>query len=409
MSAIPEDCLPPAAVEPSTEVPESAPAAVEPAPAVTTAPSVERSRRPLELHSWPLVVLAAIAIVFALKLGREVLVPIAESIFLGYALMPAVAALRRYARIPPALGALLALMAFLGTIFLATAVLQPQVSRLVDAVPQVTHKLKGVLHRTALDRNSTVRRLTTAADELQKAAAPNAKGAAGAAGAALNLREYLWTGAATVLKGLVEAAIVLALSYFLLISGPDFKRKLVRISGDSLRQKKVTVQIIMEIEVQIQRYLMLQVVASALVGVLTGVAFALIGLENALFWGVAAGVLHLIPYIGPAVVIAAATMFAYLQFPEVYPVALIAGTGITITWMVGMVLLPWVTQRIRSLNAVATFVSLVFWDWLWGVPGLLLGVPIMIGVMAVCERIDRLQPIAEMLNSEPARSPPGST
>lgn len=403
MSAIPEDCVPPAPLEPS---PEATPA--EAAPPVATAASVERARRSLELRSWSLALLAGFSIVAALKLGREFLVPIAESIFLGYALMPAVAALRRYARIPPALGALLALLAFLGTIFLVTAVLQPQVSRLVDAVPQVTQKLKGVLHRTALDRNSTVRRLTTAADELQKAAAPTAKGPAAAAGSPLNLREYLWSGAATVLKGFVEAAIVLALSYFLLISGQDFKRKLVRISGDSLRQKKVTVQILMEIEVQVQRYLMLQVVASALVGLLTGLAFALIGLENALFWGVAAGVLHLIPYIGPAVVIAAATMFAYLQFPEVYPVALVAGSGIVIAWTVGMVLLPWVTQRIQSLNAVATFVSLVFWDWLWGIPGLLLGVPIMIGVMAVCERIDRLQPIAEMLNSEPVRPQPGT-
>jgi predicted PurR-regulated permease PerM len=269
-------------------------------------------------------------------------------------------------------------------------------------------KLKAVLHRTALDRNSAVRRLTTAADEIQQAAVPTVGDKAVVAAAVqspIKLRELMWTGTAGLVSGLAEAFVVLALSYFLLISGHDFKRKLVRISGRSLRQKIVTVEILEEIDTQIQRYLLLQVGSSALVGVLIGLAFAGIGLENALFWGVAAGVLHLIPYVGPALVLAGATVFAYLQFPDIDHVLYVLASGAGIVWIVGMVMVPVLTQKMRSLNAVATFVSLILWDWLWGVPGLLLGVPIMMALMAVCERIESMHSIAELLNSEPSKAP----
>lgn len=368
-------------------------------------------RGPTSIRSVALGIIAFIAVVFALKLGKHALVPIVLAVFLGYAMMPFVLWLKRRLRIPQPLGAAVAIALLVLGIGLGAVAVQPQVSGLVDAVPRATQKLKAVLHRTALDRNSTVRRLTTAADELEKATG------AGAAGgnsdlahipedSPLKLRDYVWRGTAAMIGGLAQAGVVLALSYFLLISGHDFKRKLVRISGDTLRQKKVTVQILEEIDLQIQRYLMIQVGTSAMVGVFTGLAFAALGLQNALFWGIAAGVLHLVPYIGSALVIGAAAVFAYLQFTTLTPVVLVIGSALLIAGGIGLGVVPWMTQRMARLNAVATFVSLVVWDWLWGVPGLLLGVPIMMALMAVCERIDTLRPVAELLNAEAPRAVP---
>lgn len=370
-------------------------------------PRPDARRRPLELRSVWMPILGVIALVFALRYAKAALIPITLSVFLGYALMPLVTMLKRRARVPEPLGALLAMILLVAVIGTGVMTLQPQVSQLIEAVPKATVKLKAVLHRTSLDRNSAVRRLTTAADEIERVAGPSGgdKTSVAAPDSPLKLRELMWTGTAGLVTGLAKGFVVLALSYFLLISGHDFKRKLVRISGRSLRQKIVTVEILEEIDSQIQRYMLLQVGTSALVGVLIGFAFAAIGLENALFWGVAAGVLHLIPYVGPALVLGGATVFAYLQFPDLDHVLYVLASGAAIVWIVGMVMLPVLTQKMRSLNAVATFVSLILWDWLWGVPGLLLGVPIMMALMAVCERIESMHPIAELLNSEPSRAP----
>lgn len=369
-------------------------------------------RLPTELRSLSIGLIALVAVVLGLKYAKDALIPITLAVFLGYALMPMVMWMKKRARIPLPIGAALALALAVGGTGAGVIGVQPQVNQLIDSIPRATQKLKALLHRTSLDRNSAVRRLTVAADEIEKAAAPGpgakpaSKGSPAPADSPLKLRDYVWSGVRQVFSGIGQTVVVLALSFFLLISGHDFKRKLVRISGQTLRQKKLTVQILEEIEAQIQRYLLIQFATSALVGVGTGIVFALIGLENALFWAFAAGVLHLIPYIGTALVIGAVSVFAYLQFNDPHLVFIVAASAFAVAGVIGLGLVPWLTQRMARMNAVATFVSLIVWDWLWGVPGLLLGVPIMMIVMAVCERIEHLSPIAELLASEAPRPPP---
>ena len=370
---------------------------------------------PPALRSAAIAILALIAVVFALKYARDALVPIMLAVFLGYALMPLVIWLRKRARIPLPIGAVLALSMAMAGAGAGIVAVQPQVNQLIDSVPRATQKLKALLHRTSLDRNSAVRRLTIAADEIERATGPAADKpkptvaearAQSVSESSLNLRDYVWAGALSLIGGLGQGIVVLALSFFLLISGHDFKRKLVRISGQTLKQKKLTVQILEDIEAQIQRYLLIQVATSALLGLVTGIVFALLGLENAMFWGAASGVLHLIPYVGTALVIAAVAVFAYLQFDDPHMVIVIVASAFAVAAVIGMGIVPWLTQRMARMNAVATFVSLIVWDWLWGVPGLLLGIPMMMVVMAVCERIEHLSPIAELMASEPPRVVP---
>jgi len=367
-------------------------------------------RLPQAVRSASIGIIALVAVVLGLKFAKDALIPITLAVFIGYALMPMVMWLKKRARIPLPIGAALALSLAVGGTGAGILAVQPQVNQLIDSVPQATQKLKALLHRTSLDRNSAVRRLTIAADEIQKATAPTpASKATGKATPApaespLKLRDYVWSGALQLFSGIGQTIIVLALSFFLLISGHDFKRKLVRISGQTLSQKKLTVQILEEIEAQIQRYLLIQVATSALVGVATGIVFAVIGLENAMFWAFAAGAFHLIPYIGTALVIGAAAVFAYLQFDDPHAVLVVAASAFAVAGVIGLGLVPWLTQRMARMNAVATFVSLIAWNWLWGVPGLLLGIPIMMVVMAICERIEHLSPVAELLASEAPRA-----
>lgn len=372
--------------------------------------------RPPRNHSTPLrgliLLTTILAAVIGLKYARDALIPITLAVFLGYALMPLVSGLKKRLRIPPSLGAAIALLLLISALVVGAMLVQPQVGAFLDTIPKATQKLKVVLHRTALDRASAVRRLTTAADELVRSTGTTgATGAAPASAApsSFNLWEHLWNGIGKAAGMVAQGVIVLALSYFLLISGQDFKRKLVRVSSDQLRYKKLTVQILEEIDSQIQRYLMIQLATSAAVGVLTGLAFAAVGLDNALFWGLAAGIFHLVPYVGPTLVIGAAALFAYVQFSAVHSVVLIVGSATAIAVAIGLVVVPWLMQRVGQMNAVATFASLIVWDWLWGVPGLLLGVPIMMGVMVIGERTDVLRPLAEFLSVESPRTVPAAS
>jgi predicted PurR-regulated permease PerM len=385
-------------------------------PGTPALPEAPATAAPLDVRGVSLAALAVIAVIFALHWAKAVLIPIALAVFLSYLLTPPVSWLRRRARLPAMLAAALALAVVAGGVAAGAAALRPQALELLDLVPKAARKLDGEVRRSARDKDSALAKVKEAAAEIEKAAssatstapvrgAPAPKPAAEAPAGA---EHYFAIGTATAVVGVANAVVVISLVFLLLVAGDIFKRKLVRVSGETFRDKKITVEILEEVDRQIQRYLLIHVATSALFGVLTWAALALIGLDNAAFWGVASGVLHLIPYVGTALVMTATGLVAYLQFDGIAPVALVAGSQLVIAYLVGLLLVPWCTEKLGRLNAVMVFISLLFWGWLWGVWGLLLGVPIMMAIKAVCERVDGLQPIAEFLGYEPAKPQPAA-
>jgi predicted PurR-regulated permease PerM len=134
-----------------------------------------------------------------------------------------------------------------------------------------------------------------------------------------------------------------------------------------------------------------------LVGVATGLAFWALGLENAAVWGILAAVTNLIPYVGSIIVMGASALVAFLQFNGVEMALIIGGTSLLIHTLVGNLLVPWLTSRTSRMNPVAVFIGVIFWGWIWGIWGLLLGIPIMMIVKSICERVEDLQPIGELL------------
>jgi predicted PurR-regulated permease PerM len=181
------------------------------------------------------------------------------------------------------------------------------------------------------------------------------------------------------------------------VGGDMFKRKLVRLTGPTLSNKKITVQILDDINDSIQKYLFMLLATNVLVGLLVWVAFAWIGLENAGAWAVAAGFLHVIPYLGPGVTAAATGMAAFMQFDSFSMALLVSGVSLAIATVVGTFITTWMTGRIARMNAAAVFISLLFWGWLWGVWGMLLGIPIIVIVKVVSQHVEQLQPVAELL------------
>jgi predicted PurR-regulated permease PerM len=134
-----------------------------------------------------------------------------------------------------------------------------------------------------------------------------------------------------------------------------------------------------------------------LVALLTWIAFRWIGLDNAGAWAVAAGLLHIVPYLGPGVTAAATGMAAFMQFDSFAMALLVAGASLGIATVVGTFVATWMIGRIASMNSAAIFISLLFWGWLWGVWGMLLSIPIIVIVKVVSEHVDPLHPIAELL------------
>jgi len=185
--------------------------------------------------------------------------------------------------------------------------------------------------------------------------------------------------------------------YFLLLAGDTFKRKLVKLTGPSLRQKKITVHILDDINTSVQNYMFMLLVTNTLLAVLMWVALKAIGLENAGAWAIFAGLMHVMPYFGPLLITSATGLVAFIQFESLHMVLLVAGASLGIATLVGTVVATWMTGRIARMNAAAVFVSLLFWGWLWGMWGLLLGVPVVVIVKVIAERVEGMEVVAELL------------
>jgi predicted PurR-regulated permease PerM len=191
--------------------------------------------------------------------------------------------------------------------------------------------------------------------------------------------------------------VILCLVYYLLASGDLYKRKVVRLAGPTLSQKKITLHILEEIDRQIERFLQARIFISVIVGLVIWVGFRLLELREAGIWGIIAAVLFAIPYVGPAVVIMGAAVAGFVQFGSLAMAGAAGGLALAVAAIEGNVLTPWLMGRVGQMNTVAVFVSLLFWGWIWGVWGLLLAVPIMAAAKAVCERIEDLSSYAELL------------
>lgn len=358
----------------------------------------------VDMRNAALAVLAVLACVFALRWAAQVFIPLMMSLLLTYALSPVVERLARW-HVSRWIGAALVLLALLGAIGFTGYRLAGSAGALLDALPVAAQKLR--LHIQASNRPGDVSALST----VQKAAAHLEQAAEGAAEPPrrgvqrvtierprFNVRDYLWTGTMGLVSMALQLTLVTFMTYFALASGTMFRRKLVRISGASFSKKKITVQVLDDIVGHVERYLLVQILTSAVVGLATGLVFWAFGLENAAVWGIVAGVTNLIPYLGSLLVMVGAGLLALLQFDSYHMALLIAGSSLAIHTLVGQLLVPWLTSRTSRMNPVAVFVGVIFWGWLWGVPGLLLGIPIMMVIKAICDHVEDLQPVGELLS-----------
>jgi predicted PurR-regulated permease PerM len=365
---------------------------------------------PVDVRSAALTIVAVLAIVTVLRVAQAMIIPIVLAVLISYALDPVVAWLARR-RVPRAASSAVLLIAVVAAAGSTLYGLRYQVTEIVAKLPESAIRIRRSLahERPAAATGTTaIQQVQKAATELQKAADAAATPAAAPAAppgvtrvqvesTPFNLSDYLLWGSIGIVAALGQVVLVLFLVYFLLASGDLYKRKLVKIVGPSLTQKKITLQILADIEHQIGTFLLIEVFTSVVVGFATWLAFRWIGLEQAAVWGLLAGINNSIPYFGPVLVTAGTAAVGFLQFGTIHMALLVAGVSLVITALEGFLLTPWLTGRASRMNAVAIFVGLLFWGWVWGVWGLLLAVPMLMVIKAVSDHVEEFKEIGELL------------
>jgi predicted PurR-regulated permease PerM len=352
-------------------------------------------------------ILATIAFVFALQWAKNFFVPLLLGIFIAYTLSPVVRWLERW-HVKRAIGATLVTAVILAGMALTIQRVQGEFFNIIDELPSLTHKVTKLIMEASDGQPSTIQQVQAAAAEIEQAAA-NAgsdarrviqrKPAPSNTPGASNFRvmDWLLAGSVGLASFISQATMVIFLVFFLLLAGDTFKRKLVKLTGPSLTRKKVTVHILEDINTSIQNYMFMLLVTNVLLALLMWGTLRMIGLENAGAWAIFAGVAHIMPYFGPLLITSATGLVAFLQFESLRMVILVAGASLAIATLVGMVVTTWMTGKIAKMNPAAVFVSLLFWGWLWGMWGLLLGVPMVVVVKVVAERVEGMEVVAELL------------
>jgi predicted PurR-regulated permease PerM len=351
----------------------------------------------------PLWILALVVLIAALHLARAFFVPLLFGILVSYTLAPIVDWFERY-RVPRAVAAALVLGVLVGSTSWTALSLSADTEAIIEKLPEAARKLRQNLHNLLSSKPSTLERVREAATELENAAVDAGLKSESAPVVITQepdvstwLRDLILTQAALLVAFAAQAPVVLLLTYFLLAAGTHFRRKLVKIVGPSLTQKKDAVRILEEVDVQIQRYLLVILISNILIAILTWLAFEAIGLEHAGAWGVAAGVLRFIPYLGTVTIVIASGISGLLQFGTLTLALYVASASVAVSFVVGMVFTTWLQGRVARVNAAVLFIVLLFFAWLWGLAGLLLGAPLLAIAKVVCDRVEALKPVGELL------------
>jgi predicted PurR-regulated permease PerM len=387
---------------PDSVIPPAAPA--DPAPAVRTPVRDAAHGGPLSLLRVPLdrfdargaclVTLTVLAVLFAMREGREFLVPLVVAIIAAYALDPLVAFLEKR-RIPRLYATVIVMGALIAIVVFGVLTLQNQVADIVNTLPRISHKLSRTLSSYTSGGGSVLEKLRSAASVFQEAPKNGGSQVVVSNGSAFD--NMLLAGSMSIAAFLGEAVMIGFLVFFLLVAGNTFKRKFVKVAGHSLTEKKVSVHMLDEINRSIQRYLLMMVVTNVLLGLITWGALRLIGLENAGTWAVVAGALHIVPYFGPLITALCTGVAALMQFGLPGPALLTAAATLGIAAIIGVAVTTWMTGRIAKMNTVSVFIVLLLFTWVWGVWGTLLSIPIAVIAKVVADHVEGLHAVAEFL------------
>jgi predicted PurR-regulated permease PerM len=406
-----------------------------------------------------IVLLATLGTVLFLRLAGSVLIPMVLAAMIAYLCGPMVEWLHRI-RVPRFIGSAITLLLFFGAIGWTAYAMRNQARDVVERVPVALMRLRGAVETGTdgtvwgrIERSVTELQKTvsaggahenqpsegTNADDAAAAgsAANGARGSAanGASGSAANgarigaansgsgsassrstgttgraappatsapqtalpVTSLLWTGAQTLSSAIGALISIVFLAYFFLLAAPAYRDCLLQLQGSSRKNRHITREVLDETTRQVRRFIVVRAATAILVGLATWGALAWYGLREAAFWGALAGLFNSVPYFGPIIVSSGLAVVALTQFGTPSAAAEVALIALAITSLEGFVITPPLLGKAANMSALAVFVSMILWTWIWGPWGTILAVPVMVMIKAISDHVEPLRPISRLL------------
>lgn len=353
-------------------------------------PNTETVTGSIDIRSVALTGLFILGIFYTLYFARPVLLPIALALLISFLLAPIVEKLERL-HIKPAIGAAMVLLMFIAILWSAGYALSRPAANWIARAPEMTRQLSEKVKqiRNPLDR------MNKAAEKVSQIAKG---GGDGPQTPEVKVQQSIVS--LTMLGSVQEVAgqivVIFILVYFLLASDDFFLRKLVHVLP-RLSDKKRAAKIATEMEHEISRYFLTVTTINAGLGLAIGTALLAIGMPNPYLWGGLAFVLNFVPYLGAFVGIVLTGLVALISFESLGHALLVPAAYLAIATLEGSFITPMVLGRRFTLNPVVIFIWLIFWGWMWSIPGALLAVPMLSLLKIFCDHIDRLHTLGEFL------------
>ena len=371
-------------------------AAKIPEPSATTASAseaeeaVEQLGRTINVQTVFLGIIAGVLVLYTLYFSSTVAIPLVLACVFNLVLTPVVLALARI-RIPAPVGAGLVVLVVLLVVGLGVLTLAQPAADWLRRLPYVIDQLADRLDFVQVP----AKQLKEAEEALTNIgeAAPDTATQVVVMPRTTTLREQLFNETSRFAIG---AGTTLVLLYFMLAMGDKFLRRLVAALPD-FRTKKQVVEIAHQLQSDMSHYLLtVSAINVAFGAVVAGAMFAA-GMPNPLLWGVMAGILNYVPFLGHTVSAIIIAVVALLSFPELSIALVPPGLFIVIAALEGNVITPMILARRLTLNPVAVVAALLIWGWMWGIVGLLLAVPLLVVAKIACDKIEPLHPVGEFL------------
>jgi predicted PurR-regulated permease PerM len=333
---------------------------------------------PSDINTVFLGGLFLLAMLAAFYVASEIVLPIVLAFVLSLVLQPAMRILERV-RLPRGLAAILLILVLFGTLGgLGTALSGPATSwaqKLPSGVPKLEERLSFLSRPIAAFQNFADQAQGLTLGSEPKAVPVMVQGS--------GLSDHLLSGTRTFASGLLETVLVL---FFLLASGDTFLRRLVEILP-RFKDKRQAVDISQQIESDVSAYLFTITIMNLAVGLATGTVMAFCGVGDPMLWGAVAFLLNYIPILGPMIGVVVFLLAGLLSIDLLWLAFLPAGLYLLIHLIEGETVTPMLLARRFTINPVLVILSLVFWYWMWGVPGAVLSTPMLAIAKIICDRV----------------------
>ena len=373
-------------IDPQVEAPSDA------AKKPTTEEAMADAERPLPTDPKTIYLggLFVLAVLVACYFAQPIVVPVVMAFFLKMLLQPIVRLLARL-KIPRSLASLLALLmlAFV-VVGLGFALSMPAASwgkAISEGFPRLEQKLQPL--------QGPIRDLQEFLTKAEQAAGGGNE-AAPVAIERMGIFGLVFSGTRAALEGMLTTGVVL---FFLMLSGDTFLRRGVEIMPN-FEHKRRAVEISQQVEEDISIYLTTIITMNLLVGIAVGIVMWLCGMPDPVLWAAIAFALNFVPILGPFVGLGLFVLAGFMQFDQLGMSLLPAALYLGIHIIEGELVTPAILARRFTLNPVAVILSIIFWYWMWGVPGAILAVPMLAICKIICDRIKPLMAFGHVLEGE---------